>query len=75
MSEALRWGILFCRGRRGSGRDPLLFPLKASPDDDFGVDAPVVNVGTVWFLPLERGVGSLSAWLGPGAKSVAAPSI
>jgi periplasmic protein TonB len=40
--EALRWGICFAVAMAAHIAVALLFLLKPSPDDDFGVDAPVV---------------------------------
>ena len=40
--EALRWGICFAVAIAAHVAVALLFLLKPSPDDDFGIDAPVV---------------------------------
>jgi len=40
--DALRWGVCFAVAIAAHVAVALLFLLKPSPDDDFGVDAPVV---------------------------------
>jgi periplasmic protein TonB len=40
--DAARWGICFAVAVAAHAAVALLFLLKPSPDDDFGVDAPVV---------------------------------